>query len=108
MYTIYNQSLSYRSALKAYFFLTRSGCPAHPGQELDVPVAGPGGQVLEAAEELLLQHWRPHRPHIHVQPDRGISVAHAQKQMRIKSDRKRRSEHCVRAVKKITSTPNIF
>ena len=53
----------------------RSSCPVDPGQDLDVQEPGPGGQVLEAAEKLLLQHRRSHRSHIHVQSNRGIPLA---------------------------------
>ncbi len=55
----------------------RSSCPIDPGQDLDVQEPGPGGQVLEAAEKLLLQHRRAHRSHIHVQSNRGIPLARA-------------------------------
>ncbi len=54
----------------------RSSCPVDAGQDLDVQEPGPGGQVLEAAEKLLLQHRRPHRSHIYVQSNRGIPLAH--------------------------------
>ncbi len=57
------------------FALLRSGCSVDTGQDLDVQEPGPGGQVLEAAEKLLLQHRRSHRSHIHVQSNRGIPLA---------------------------------